>query len=311
MTTPEAGTSRGPKSPSERSAPLVLVLPGQHRFVAGLEGTEVESLRAPGRFANGELVAEVPDHVHGRSCIVVATVAPPPGAIERLTVVTQALRRAGAADVAALVPYLAYARQDRADTAQSLGLAWLGSLLHAGGIDRIACVDVHGRSAPELLGMPVASIAPAPVLAAALPPQWRTDVTFVAPDEGAVDRCLALTLAVGASEPIVWLRKRRTRSGVQHAGLVGTPGPRAVIVDDILDTGGTLVSCCRELQRAGVQQIGVAVTHGLFTGEGWRELFDLGVTRMWITDTVLSRRRPEQAAVVPVAPLLGPWLQGR
>ena len=84
-----------------------------------------------------------------------------------------------------------------------------------------------------------------------------------------------------------------------------------MIVDDILDTGGTLVSCCRELQREGVEEIGVVVTHGLFTGEAWREMFALGVTRLWITDTVLSHRRPASATVVPVFPLLGPLVQVR
>jgi len=311
MSTPTPDASRSARPEPGRSTPLVLVLPGQHRFVAGLDDLEIESLRAPGRFSNGELIAEVPEHVHGRACVVVASIAPPPGAIERLTVVTQALCRAGATDVLAVVPYLAYARQDRADPTQSLGLAWLGSLLRAAGIDRLACVDVHSEAARKLLGMPVVSIAPAPVLAAALSREWRTDVTFVAPDEGAVDRCLALTLAAGAPEPIVWLRKRRTRSGVEHVGLVGTPGSRVLLVDDILDTGATLVSCCRELQREGVEEIGVVVTHGLYTGDTWREMFALGVTRVWITDTVLSRKRPDPTTVVPVSPLLGALLRGQ
>jgi phosphoribosylpyrophosphate synthetase len=85
--------------------------------------------------------------------------------------------------------------------------------------------------------------------------------------------------------PIVWARKRRTPTGVEHLGIVGSPGRRVVVVDDILDTGGTLVSCCRQLRHAGVQQI-------------------------WITDTVRSRRRPKQAEIVPVAPLLASLLGG-
>lgn len=294
-----------------RQAPLVLVLHGQHRFVTGLDSLEVESLHAPGHFDNGELIAEVPDHVAGRACIVVASIAPPPGAIERLTVVTQALQRAGADDVLVVVPYLAYARQDRADPTQSLGLSWLGSLLRSGGVDRVACVDVHNDAAGEVLGLPLVSVPPAPLLATALPAEWRTDVTFVAPDEGATDRCAELALAVGAPEAIVRLRKRRTRAGIEHLGLEGSPGRRAVIVDDILDTGGTLVSCCHALRHEGVEEIAMVVTHGLFTGQAWRELLALGVTRLWITDTVLSRNRPELVTVVPTAPLLSPLLRAQ
>ena len=92
-------------------------------------------------------------------------------------------------------------------------------------------------------------------------------------------------------------------------GLVGSPSRRAVVVDDILDTGDTLVSCCRRLRDAGVRQIGVIATHGLFTGERWRALFSEGVQEVWITDTVLSRRRPPQAHIVPVAPLLARVLE--
>ena len=113
----------------------------------------------------------------------------------------------------------------------------------------------------------------------------------------------------GVDRPVVWARKRRTPSGVEHLGLVGSPGARAVVVDDILDTGATLVSCCRQLRDAGVEQIGVIATHGLFTGERWRALLSEGVQQIWITDTVLSRRRPPEAQVVPVAPLLAPVLE--
>jgi ribose-phosphate pyrophosphokinase len=82
-------------------------------------------------------------------------------------------------------------------------------------------------------------------------------------------------------------RKRRTPTGVEHLGLVGSPGSRALIVDDILDTGDTLVSCCRQLRDAGVKQLGVIATHGLFTGERWRALCsEQRVREIWITDTV-------------------------
>ena len=148
------------------------------------------------------------------------------------------------------------------------------------------------------------------LLAAALPRSWREGVTFVAPDEGAIARCAAIAEAAGADEPIVWVRKRRTPTGLEHLGIVGSPGQRALVVDDILDTGGTLVSCCRQLRDAGVEEIGVIATHGLFTGERWRVLPHEGVQRLWITDTVLSRRRPPDVEVVPVAPLLAPVLTG-
>lgn len=283
-------------------APLALVLPGHERFMRAARGADVERL-AVGNFANGELNVEVPRRVDGRRCIVVGSVSPPAGNVERVTLLSHALRRAGASHVTALLPYLAYARQDRAAPAESLGLEWVGGLLRASGVADVVCVDVHSEQAAQVLGLPVVSLSPATLLAAALPPSWRAGVTFVAPDEGAMERCAAVANASEADGEIIWVRKRRTPAGIEHLGIVGSPSRRAVVVDDILDTGATLVSCVRQLRHQGVGQVGVVTTHALFTGEGWRVLLREGV-RLWITDTVLSRRRPPEAAVVPVAPLL-------
>ncbi|HYB30970.1 MAG TPA: ribose-phosphate diphosphokinase [Solirubrobacteraceae bacterium] len=285
-------------------APLVVVLPGCGRFV-----TAPFTRVAVGRFPNGELRVEVPQRIPGR-CVVVGSISPPAGNLERLTLVVHTLRRAGARWVTALLPYLAYARQDRALRGEGLGLGWVGELLGASGIDEVVCVDVHGAKASEILGLPLSSLSPAGLLAGALPEAWRHDVTFVAPDEGAIGRCSALARAAGVDRPIVYARKRRVSSGVEHLGLVGSPGRRVVVVDDILDTGATLVSCCQALRMSGVRQLGVIATHGLFTGDRWRAVFSEGVQEMWVTDTVLSRRRPPQAHVVPVAPLLVPVLEG-
>jgi ribose-phosphate pyrophosphokinase len=284
-----------------------LVLPGYERFALGT-GAGIERV-VVGRFPNGELHVEVPERVDGRRCIVVGSISPPAGNLERLTLAAHALRRAGAKRVTAMLPYLAYARQDRAARTESLGLAWIGELLRASGVNEVVCVDVHSADAGDLLGLPLTSLSPAGLLAAALPPSWCEEATFVAPDEGAIDRSSAVANAIGVDRPIVWARKRRTPIGVEHLGLVGSPTSSALVVDDILDTGGTLVSCSWQLREAGASQIGVMATHGLFTGEHWRPLIAARV-QIWITDTVLSRRRPGQARVVPVAALLAPVLTG-
>jgi len=284
-------------------------MPGCERLVSEL-GIRSVTHAAVQRFPNGELHTVVPERVADRACVIVGSISPPPGNLERLTLVAHMLGRAGAGRLTALLPYLAYARQDRAAQTESLGLAWVGELLDASGVDEVVCVDVHSRQAADVFGLPLTSLSPAGLLASALPGAWLDEVTFVAPDEGAVERCSAVARAAGVDRPIVWARKRRTSTGVEHLGLVGSPGRRAVVVDDILDTGGTLVSCCRALRDAGVRQIGVIATHGLFTGERWRSLFSAGVQEVWTTDTVRSRRRPSQARIVPVAPLLAPVLEG-
>ena len=290
------------------TVPIILVMPGCERFAR--RGSISAERAAIGRFPNGELHAEVPERVAGRRCVVVGSISPPAGNVERLTLVTHALRRAGAGRVTALLPYLAYARQDGAARTESLGLAWVGELLRASGVDEVVCIDVHSEQAADALGLACTSLSPAQLVAGALAEAWRAEVTFVAPDEGAVDRCSAVARAAGVDRPIVWARKRRTPTGVEHLGLVGSPARRVVVVDDILDTGDTLVSCCRQLRNAGAKQIGVIATHGLFTGERWRDLLSKAVQEIWITDTVLSRHRPSEAQVVSVAPLLAAVLKG-
>ena len=261
-------------------------------------------------FPNGEWHVEVRAPLTGRSCVVVGSISPPPANIARVTLLAHTLRRAGASQITALLPYLAYARQDRAGRTESLGLAWVGGLLRASGVDDVVCVDVHSGLAGELLGLPVTSLSPAALLASALPPSWCEGVTFVAPDEGAISRCAAIASAAGAGDAIAWVRKRRTAAGLEHLGIVGEPGRRAVIVDDILDTGGTLASCCRHRRLAGVEEIGAIATHALFTGECSRVLRGERVQRLWITDTVLSRRRPPDVEVVPIGQLIAPVLTG-
>jgi ribose-phosphate pyrophosphokinase len=287
----------------------VLVMRGCERFVSGL-GIRSVTHAAVQQFFNGELHTGVPERVDGRFCVLVGSISPPAGNLERLTLVAHALRRGGAERITALLPYLAYARQDRAAPTESLGLQWAGELVHASGIGEIVCVDVHSRQGADVLGLPLTSLSPAGLLASALPGAWLDEVTFVAPDEGAIERCSAVARAAGVDRPVIWARKRRSLNGVEHLGLVGSPTRRVLVVDDILDTGATLVSCCRQLRSAGAAEISVIATHGLFTGERWRALLADGVQQIWITDTVLSRRRPAQARVVPVAALLGPALAG-
>ncbi len=108
--------------------------------------------------------------------------------------------------------------------------------------------------------------------------------------------------AAGIARPIVYLRKERTATGVVHRELVGEVGRRAVVVDDILDTGGTLVSCCHELARRDVEDVAVMVTHGLFTGERWRELLAL-VAGLYVTDSVPCAAHPPGARAGPLGGL--------
>jgi ribose-phosphate pyrophosphokinase len=239
-------------------------------------------------------------------CAVLGSLAPPDEQMLTALLLADTLKRERARQVVALLPYLGYARQDRADPGQSLGAAWPGALLGAAGVDRVLTVDLHSSQAAACFPMPLDSLSPAPLFARALTQGDLSDLSVVAPDEGARERCQALVRASGLEIPMAYLRKRRDGAAVTHSELLGTVTRRAVVVDDILDTGGTLGSARTELRRAGVREIAVFATHGLFTGERWRELPALGVRRIYTTDSIphARERAGDIAEVLPVGELL-------
>ncbi len=288
----------------EAGTPVVIALPGFASLLPEQLRSAV-SLKVE-RFPNGELSLGLETSPEGRPCVLVGSVAPPDEQLLALLFAADTLRRRGAARVAAIMPYLGYARQDVLEDRRGLGIAWIGRLLGACGIEQVVTIDVHSARASELLGVPLTSLSPAELFAAKLAPRALLDAVAVAPDEGAIPRCRVLAEAVGIEAPIVYLRKERTPAGVTHREFVGEIDRRAVVVDDILDTGGTLVSCCRELRRRGVEETTVIVTHGLFTGEAWEELPSLGVEALYVSDSVpaVAERAPDGAEVVSVRPLI-------
>jgi ribose-phosphate pyrophosphokinase len=288
---------------------IVFSIP-QHRALmpAGLGESTVPTLGRCrfGRFPDGELWVKFDGSVTGIECAVLGSVAPPDEQALSVLLLAHTLKRNGAARVVAVLPYLGYARQDSAAAGQSLGVGWAGALLAAAGVDEVMTIDVHSAAAEAYFSMPLVSLSPAPLFAAELRRGSLTDLCVVAPDEGAVERCQAVARAAGIEAPVAHLRKRRGAEGIVHGALVGDVQPRAVLVDDILDTGGTLLSACAELRRAGVEEIAIMATHGTFSGERWRELPDAGAQRILVTDSVpdVRRRAGRIVEVVSVAPLL-------
>ncbi len=243
-----------------------------------------------GRFENGELFATVVTPVRRAHCAIVGTIAPPDEQLLSVTLLSHTLRKEGAARIAAVLPYLGYSRQDKSKPGKSLATAWLGSILQASGISEVVTVDVHSERDKELFPIPVHSVFPAQVFARAIARHELADATLVAPDNGAIWRCQAVSEASGTSgASIAYFEKHRDEKGITHAGPFGKVGRRVLIVDDMIDTGGTLVSACEKLAQAGVQEIYIMVTHGLFTGEGWKKLWSLGVKRIFCTDTIPPR----------------------
>lgn len=262
---------------------------------------------AIGRYDNRELHAKVQSAVSGEHCLVLGSIAPPDEQMLSLMLLAHTLKKGGAAKVTAVLPYLAYSRQDKDKPGESLGTAWIGSLLKSSGFDEVITLDVHSERDKELLCLPLRSLSTAGIFAEVLKGQSLTDATIVAPDNGAISRCEAVKRAAGL--PVgetPYFEKRRTEKGIIHHGPVGRVGSRVAIIDDMLDTAGTLVSACERLRDAKVEEIYILVTHGLFTGSNWTKLWSLGVRRIFCTDTIPLRADLDATniSVLPAAPLL-------
>jgi ribose-phosphate pyrophosphokinase len=287
---------------------ILYALPVHRRLASAVR--ELAGVEAGGstilRFSNGELHVELESAPEGRDCVLLGAVAPPDEHLLSTLLLGHTLRKEGARAITACLPYLGYARHDRAEPRKSRATAWLGEVLHASGIDAVVAIDVHSHLVHELFPIPVLSVSPATLFATEIGGLSLSGPVIVAPDEGALERCEAVRRAAAIPRPLAHLTKTRTPDGVRHSILHGAVGPQVVLVDDILDTGSTLLSACETLQRAGVRDIIVMVTHGLFTGSAWERLWSLGVTRIYTTDTTTL---PESLVarpivVLPVAPLL-------
>src|ERR1700751_279143 len=277
-----------------------------YRSLGDLPGIE------PGRFSilrylNQELRAVIHSAVAGRHCFILGSIAPPDSQMVALMLLAHTLRKEGASRITGLLPYLAYARDDKIKAGQSLATAWVGALLKASAFDQIWVVDLHSEHDRQLYPLPLESLSPAAIFAECLKQYGLTDASFVAPDEGAMSRCEALTSAVGKSaDAIVYFQKRRTESGIVHHDPIGRVERRAVVVDDVLDTGATLVSACEKLLTAGAKELHICVPHGLFTEDGWQDLWSLAVKRIFCTDTIPACMHIQDPRIItlPVGPLL-------
>lgn len=258
------------------------------------------------RYANNEIHITLGTDVRGQECIILGTITPPDTNLVSFLLLADTLKRKGARKVTALIPYLAYARHDKIVAKESLATAWVGGLFERSQIDTVATLSLHSDEDREYIPLPINSISLSEKFAEIIKERGLTDAALIAPDEGAIDRCEAVKRAAEMQVNVASFKKRRTATGVTLSQISGTIKPEAIIVDDMIDTGQTLVACCKKLQSLGVKRTTIFVTHGLFTGTIWTQLWKLGVDRIYCTDSIPPSLLPKDAhiTVIPVAPLL-------
>ena len=244
--------------------------------------------------------------------------ASPDDKLCRLLFLAGALRDAGAGRVTAVIPYLAYARKDRRTQLRDpITTRYVAQLIEAVGIERVVVVDVHNLAAFEnAFRCPTINLEARPLFVAHLLPQLRErEVVVVSPDAGGVKRAEllreALALELGADVALAFLEKRRSGGvlGGEDAVIGSVEGRAAVIVDDLVSTGGTLARAAAACRARGAAAVHAVVSHGLFTGAAERTLAGAGFERLAVTNTVPPfRLSPQTVAtrltVLDATPLL-------
>ena len=262
-----------------------------------------------GRFNNGEVQIMIDESVRGKDVFIIQpTSYPVNDNLMELMVMADALKRASARHITAVVPYYGYARQDRKTRGREPITAKLvANLMQTSGITRLVTIDLHAGQIQGFFDVPVDHLYGASILAKYINEKNLEDVIVVSPDLGGVTRARDLADRIGA--PIAIIEKKRPEPGVAKVmNLIGdVKGKNCIIVDDIVDTAGSLVEGAKALKEFGAKSVMAAVTHAVLTDPASERIANSNIKELIVTNTMPLPENCKLPNVtqLSVAPLLG------
>ncbi len=263
-----------------------------------------------GTFSDGEVSVEIGENVRGMDCFVLqSTCAPANTHLLELLITIDALRRSSARRITAVLPYYGYARQDRKVKPRvPISAKLVADLISVTRTDRLLCVDLHAGQIQGFFNIPVDNLFATPVLLEAIRHRFEGNMAIISPDAGGVERARAYAKRLDATLAIV--DKRREAANVAEVmNVVGeVKGRTCVIVDDMVDTAGTLTEAAKALDQEGARAVYAAVTHPILSGPAIKRIVESPLREMVVTDTIPLRPEAQDCDklhVVSVAPLLG------
>ena len=275
--------------------------------LCGYLGMELGKARV-GRFADGEINVQIDENVRGADCYVVQpTCRPVNEHLMELLIMIDALRRASAGRITAVIPYFGYARADRKSAPRvPISAKLVANLITVAGANRVITMDLHAAQIQGFFDIPVDHLIAAPVILDYIRKKGLKDLTVVSPDVGGVERARAMAKRLEAKLAIVDKRRPHpNEASVYH--LIGDVTDRqALVLDDMVDTGGTLVKVADKLRECGARKVYAACVHGVLTGAA-RDLIERSsLEEMILTDSIpIHHLEGEKIKILSVAPLLG------
>ena len=263
------------------------------------------------RFADMEIFVEVEENVRGEDVFIIqSTSAPANDHLMELLILIDALKRASARRITAVIPYFGYARQDRKPGPRTpISAKLVANMIVRAGADRVLTLDLHAGQIQGFFDIPTDNLFAAPVMVQDIKEVMSKDnIMVVSPDVGGVVRARGLAKRIDA--PLAIVDKRRERPGDSEVmNVIGdVAGHSCILVDDIADSGGTLVNAAEALLEQGASQVVSYITHGVLSGGAVARIMASRLKELVITDSILpsdSVLNAHNIRVIPIAPLLG------
>ena len=263
------------------------------------------------RFADMEVFVEILENVRGEDMFVIqSTSYPANDNLMELLILIDALRRSSARRITAVIPYFGYARQDRKPGPRTpISAKLVANLITVAGADRVLTLDLHAGQIQGFFDIPTDNLFAAPVMTRDIQERLGTDnLVVVSPDVGGVVRARALAKRVDA--PIAICDKRRERPGESEVmNVIGdVKGKRCILIDDIVDSGGTLCNAAEALLKHGATEVSAYITHGVLSGGAVNRIQNSRLKSLVVTDSILPTEAVKAAKnirLLPIAPLIG------
>jgi ribose-phosphate pyrophosphokinase len=246
-----------------------------------------------GRFSDGEVTVELMENVRGRDVFVVQSTCPPANDhLMELLVMVDACRRASAGRITAVMPYFGYARQDRRPRATRVAITAkvVANMLAGVGVHRVLTVDLHADQIQGFFDIPVDNVYSSPVLLGEVWKQKYDDLVVVSPDVGGVVRARAIAKRLDDADLAI-IDKRRPRANVSEVmNIIGeVEGKSCVLVDDMVDTAGTLCQAAKALKDHGARRVAAYITHAVLSGPAVDRIEASALDELVVTDTIPLR----------------------
>jgi ribose-phosphate pyrophosphokinase len=261
-------------------------------------------------FSDGEIMVEIGENVRGRDVFVIqSTCAPVNHNLMELLVLMDALKRASAWRITAVLPYYGYARQDTKVLPRvPISAKLVADLITVAGGHRVICLDLHANQIQGFFDIPVDNLFAAPVLLEYIRQYFNNDLVIVSPDAGGVERARAFAKRLHATLAIIDKRRDKDQK-VKAMHIVGeVEGRAAIILDDMVDTGGTLTEAAIALAENGALSINACCTHAVLSGNAIRRIEESAIENLIVTDSIPLQpetKASKKVKVLTVANLLG------